>query len=104
MDNITYIPMGRGFVYLAAVMDWFSRLEALAWRVSITVDTPSVWRWLKKPRALWCTRYLQYGSGKSAHKRGFHRPAEKGWLRKTEQWDKRNRCLSHIASLQLAHG
>ena len=36
--DITYIPMARGFVYLAAVMDWFSR-KVLAWRVSITMDT-----------------------------------------------------------------
>ena len=32
--DITYIPMARGFVYLAAVVDWFSR-RVLAWRVSI---------------------------------------------------------------------
>ena len=36
--DITYIPMARGFVYLAAVVDWFSR-RVLAWRVSITMDT-----------------------------------------------------------------
>jgi putative transposase len=36
--DITYIPMTRGFVYLAAVVDWFSR-RVLAWRVSITMDT-----------------------------------------------------------------
>ena len=33
-----YIPMARGFVYLAAVMDWYSR-RVLAWRVSITMET-----------------------------------------------------------------
>ena len=32
--DITYIPMARGFVYLAAVIDWFSR-RVLAWRLSI---------------------------------------------------------------------
>src|SRR5713226_1453329 len=32
--DITYIPMARGFVYLAVVLDWFSR-RVLAWRVSI---------------------------------------------------------------------
>ena len=32
--DITYIPMARGFVYLAAVIDWFSR-RVLTWRVSI---------------------------------------------------------------------
>lgn len=36
--DVTYIPMARGFVYLAAVIDWFSR-RVLAWRVSITMDT-----------------------------------------------------------------
>jgi len=35
--DITYIPMARGFVYLAAVVDWFSR-RILAWRMSITLD------------------------------------------------------------------
>src|ERR1700759_1239207 len=34
--DITYIPMARGFVYLAAVVDWFSR-RVLAWRLSITL-------------------------------------------------------------------
>ena len=34
--DITYVPMARGFVYLAAVVDWFSR-RVLAWRVSITL-------------------------------------------------------------------
>jgi putative transposase len=32
-----YIPMARGFVYLAAVLDWFSR-RVLAWRLSITLE------------------------------------------------------------------
>ena len=36
--DITYIPMARGFVYLAAVLDWHSR-RVLSWRVSITMDT-----------------------------------------------------------------
>jgi putative transposase len=36
--DITYIPMARGFAYLAAVIDWFSR-KVLAWKLSITLDT-----------------------------------------------------------------
>jgi putative transposase len=35
--DITYIPMARGFVYLTAVVDWFSR-RVLAWRLSISMD------------------------------------------------------------------
>jgi putative transposase len=36
--DITYIPMARGFVYLIAVMDWFSR-RVLAWRLSTGMET-----------------------------------------------------------------
>ncbi|MBF0335982.1 MAG: IS3 family transposase [Alphaproteobacteria bacterium] len=36
--DITYIPMARGFVYLAAVLDWYSR-RVLSWRLSVTMDT-----------------------------------------------------------------
>jgi len=35
--DITYIPMSRGFVYLAAVVDWFSR-KVLTWKLSITLS------------------------------------------------------------------
>ena len=35
--DITYIPMARGFVYLAAVVDWFSR-RVLSWRLSISMQ------------------------------------------------------------------
>ena len=36
--DITYIPMAKGFVYLVAVMDWYSR-KVLSWRVSNTMDS-----------------------------------------------------------------
>ena len=35
--DITYLPMRRGFLYLAAVMGWATR-KALAWRLSNTMD------------------------------------------------------------------
>ena len=35
--DITYIPMERGYVYLAVVLDWFSR-RVLSWSVSITME------------------------------------------------------------------
>jgi putative transposase len=35
--DITYIPIGRGFLYLVAIMDWASR-AVLAWRLSNTMD------------------------------------------------------------------
>ena len=36
--DITYIRLARGFIYLIAVIDWFSRY-VLAWEVSITLET-----------------------------------------------------------------
>jgi putative transposase len=36
--DITYIPMGRGFFYLVAIMDWYSR-AVLSWRLSNSMDT-----------------------------------------------------------------
>jgi len=36
--DITYLPLSHGFVYLVAILDWFSRF-VLAWRLSNTLDT-----------------------------------------------------------------
>ena len=36
-SDITYIPLRHGFLYLAAVMDWYSRY-VLAWRLSNTLE------------------------------------------------------------------
>ena len=38
--DITYIPMARGFLYLIAIMDWYSR-KVLSWRLSNSMDTTS---------------------------------------------------------------
>jgi putative transposase len=35
--DITYVPMAKGFMYLAAVIDWYSRC-VIAWRLSNTLD------------------------------------------------------------------
>ena len=35
--DITYVPMRRGFLYLVAVIDWFSRC-VLAWRLSNSLE------------------------------------------------------------------
>jgi putative transposase len=36
-SDITYIPMAHGFLYLAAIIDWYSR-KVLTWRLSNTLD------------------------------------------------------------------
>ncbi len=37
-SDITYIPMSHGFMFLVAVLDWYSRY-VLAWRLSNTLET-----------------------------------------------------------------
>ena len=48
--DITYLPMARGFLYLAAVMDWHSRY-VLAWRLSNTLETGFCAGALRRPWA-----------------------------------------------------
>ena len=36
--DITYLPMRKGFLYLVAIMDWFTR-KVLSWRISNTLET-----------------------------------------------------------------
>jgi putative transposase len=36
-SDITYVPLGQGYLYLVAVMDWYSRL-VLSWRLSNSLD------------------------------------------------------------------
>jgi putative transposase len=49
--DITYIPMPQGFMYLVAIMDWYSRY-VLSWRLSNTLEGGSVWRPWKRPLSL----------------------------------------------------
>jgi putative transposase len=45
--DITYIPMRRGFMYLFAIMDWYSR-KVIDWELSTTLDTGFCIRCLKR--------------------------------------------------------
>ena len=71
--DITYIAMARGFVYLAAVIDWFSR-RVLAWRVSITMEVEfcleAVGEALSQLRT---AGDFQHRPGQSVHQRRVHR-------------------------------
>ena len=74
--DITYIPMARGFVYLAAVVDWFSR-RVLSHRVSITMEADFCVEALEEALA----RHgqpgdLQHGSGQPVHQHRLHRRAD----------------------------
>lgn len=45
--DITYIPLRRGYMYLFAIMDWFSR-KIIAWELSTTLDTEFCLRCFKR--------------------------------------------------------
>jgi putative transposase len=50
--DITYIPMALGFLYLVAVIDWFSR-AVLSWRLSTTLETEFCVSALQEAFARW---------------------------------------------------
>jgi putative transposase len=45
--DITYVPMRRGFMYLFAIIDWYSR-RIVDWEISTTLDTEFCIRCLKR--------------------------------------------------------
>jgi transposase InsO family protein len=80
--DITYIPMARGFVYLAVVLDWFSR-RVLAWRVSIDMAVDFCLEAVEEAIARHGTpdifntdsRGVVSALGQPVHQPGLHRPA-----------------------------
>jgi len=87
--DITYIPMARGFVYLAAVIDWFSR-RVLSWRLSITMEAGFCVEAVEealarhgKPEIFNSERQRATGSsagaspGQPVHQYRIHRPADR---------------------------
>ena len=93
--DITYIPMARGFVYLAAVVDWFSR-RVLAWRLSITLEVEfCLGRRIRRRRGgaglLRQAGDLQHRPGQPVHQHRLHRPAAAERRRHQHGWP---RCLA----------
>ena len=86
--DITYIPMARGFVYLTAVVDWFSR-RVLAWRVSISMEVDFCLDALDEALARHGRPVIfNTDQGSPVHQRGVHRSAvrerdqdQHGWPR-----------------------
>jgi len=68
--DITYVPMAHGFVYLVAVIDWFSRrFSAIAYRSPWKPSSAS--RRCRRPLRTWQAGNLQLGSGQPIHQRDF---------------------------------
>ena len=75
-SDITYVPLGQGYLYLVAVMDWYSRL-VLSWRLSNSLDADFCVDALDE--ALEHGRpEISHGPGGSVHQRPFHRTAAFG--------------------------
>src|SRR5947199_10295489 len=98
-----YIPIGRGFLYLVAIMDWASR-AVLAWRLSNTMDVSFCVAALEE--ALGAFRQagdLQHRPGQPVHQRGLHWHARSGWHPNLDGWPRPldGQCL-HRAAVALA--
>jgi putative transposase len=74
--DITYIPMARGFVYLAAVVDWFSR-RVLSHRVSITMEADFCVEALEEALAKYGRPEI-FNTDQGSHRRGLHRRPSQG--------------------------
>src|ERR1700760_4963552 len=87
--DITYIPMKRGFVYLAVVLDWFSR-RVLSWRVSITMEAAFCVEALEdRSRPLWQAADSQHRSRQPVRRRGVHCRADQKRDRHQYGWQGR---------------
>ena len=84
--DLTYIPMARGFVYLCAVVDWFSR-RVLSWRLSITMEAAFCIEAVEEALA----RYgkpdiFKYRPRLAIYLGGLHGGAEEGGNRHLDGW------------------
>jgi transposase InsO family protein len=84
--DITYIPMATGFVYLVAVMDWFSR-RVLAWRLSTGMDKAFCVETLQEALGRYGSPTI-FNTDQGVHQRQVHRrsdgqrcPHQHGWQR-----------------------
>jgi putative transposase len=91
--DITYVPMPKGFMYLAATIDWYSRL-VIAWRLSNSLD------------GTFCQEMLEEGLGRGRPEifntdQGVQFTAQ-AWTSRVEQsgakvsMDGRGRCLDNV--------
>lgn len=61
-SDITYIPLRRGFLYLVAVMDWYSR-HVLSWRLSNSMDVEFCLEALDDALSLGCPEVFNTDQG-----------------------------------------
>jgi len=91
--DITYIPMARGFLYLVAVMDWFSRF-VLGWALSLTMEEPFCLEALKGALRRGRPQIFNTDQGSQFTSEAFRHELEARQI--TISMDGRGRCLDNI--------
>src|SRR5262249_14465112 len=82
--DITYLPMHGGFLYLVAVMDWFSRF-VLSWELSNTMET-GFYLTALEAAFRFGQQDLELRSGRTVHRGGFSGAAETAWRVDQHGW------------------
>jgi transposase InsO family protein len=105
--DITYIPMARGFVYLAVVLDWATR-RVLSWRLSITMEAAFCVETLEDALARRQAGNLQHRPGIAVHRLGVHRCACQQRDRHQHGWQRglagQRLCRAAVAQRQIRGG
>lgn len=91
--DITYIPMHRGWVYLVAILDWFSRY-VLAWEVSVTLDSSFCVSALERALALGTPEIFNSDQGSQFTAIQFTKRLEQ--LNVAISMDGKGRCLDNV--------
>jgi putative transposase len=91
--DITYIRLHRGFLYLVAIMDWFSRY-VLAWRTSITLETAFCLEALEQAFAQARPEIFNHDQGSQFTSTAFTARLQAAGVR--IRWDGRGRALDNI--------
>lgn len=77
-SDITYIRMSKGFVYLTAVMDWYSRY-VLSWSLSNTMGYPLLPGSASEGSDEEYARDIQHRPGLAVHEYGIYRGTDRPW-------------------------
>lgn len=92
-SDITYIRLARGFVYLVAIIDWFSRY-VLAWEVSTTLDTSFCLEALDRALRAACPEIFNTDQGVQFTSQDFTNRLHSAQIRIS--WDGRGRALDNV--------
>jgi putative transposase len=91
--DITYVPMRRGFLYLVAVLDWYSRY-VLSWRLSNSLEERFCVEALEEALSLGCPEIFNTDQGVQFTGRRFVSCLEESGI--SVSWDGRGRALDNV--------